>query len=77
VAFAWSGPNHERHLIAVNYAPHASQCRLLLPWELETKQVRLEDRLHQLTYERDAAELRERGLYIDLPAWGYHLLRMG
>jgi hypothetical protein len=23
-------------------------------------------------YDRSAAELRGRGLYLDLPAWGYH-----
>lgn len=77
VAFAWSGPNGARHLIAVNYAPHPSQCRLRLPWaELGADPVRLDDRLHDVTYERDTAELGERGLYIDLPAWGYHLLRL-
>ena len=77
VAFAWSGANGARYLIAVNYAAHTSQCRLQLPWaELGAERASLVDRLHDVTYERDVAELRARGLYVELPAWGYHLLRL-
>lgn len=37
---------------------------------LDTLQ-RLNDRLHDVVYERDAAELAQRGLYLDRPAWGF------
>ncbi len=31
LAFLWQGPNEERLLVAVNYAPHQSQCHVRLP----------------------------------------------
>jgi hypothetical protein len=27
-------------------------------------------------YEREGTELSERGLYLDLPGWGYHVFRV-
>lgn len=27
-------------------------------------------------YERDGDELVHRGLYLDMPAWGYHVFKM-
>src|SRR5262249_50639387 len=32
VAFAWQGPNGERVLVAVNYAPNQGQCYVRLPY---------------------------------------------
>jgi hypothetical protein len=34
--------------------------------------VVLRDLLGDAVYERDAAELSSKGLYLDLPAWGRH-----
>ena len=34
VAFAWQGPDGERLLVAVNYAPNQSQCRVRLPFAI-------------------------------------------
>jgi hypothetical protein len=73
VAFAWTGPNDERRLVVVNYAPHPSQCYVAPAWEgLAGRTWRLRDRLSAAIYERDGADLSRRGLYLDLPAWGYH-----
>jgi hypothetical protein len=74
VAHSWRGPGGERMLIAVNYAPHPSQCYLPLPFpEIKNRSVRLKDSLSPACYTREGNELLERGLYLDLPPWSYHV----
>jgi hypothetical protein len=73
VAFSWTGPNDRRWLVVVNYAQHPSQCYVGLPWgDLSNRTWRLKDRMGQAVYDRDGSELTKRGLYLDMPAWGYH-----
>ncbi len=77
IAFAWSGPGELRRLVAVNYAAHQSQCYVNLPWgDLAGRTWRLADRLSQAVYDRDGADLSARGLYLDMPAWGYHIFEI-
>jgi len=72
--FAWTGTNAERFLVTVNYAPNQGQCYVRLPFaELASRSVRLDDRMGVASYERAGDELISRGLYLDLPAWGYHV----
>jgi hypothetical protein len=74
IAHSWRGPAHERVVVAVNYAPHPSQCYLDLPFpEIKDRPVRLEDALSLARYDRDGNELFERGLYLDLQPWSYHV----
>jgi hypothetical protein len=74
VAHAWSGPGTERMLVAVNYAPHPSQCYLNLPFpEIKDRSVQLKDSLSAACYDRAGNELLERGLYLDLQPWSYHV----
>jgi hypothetical protein len=74
VAFAWDGPDAERRLVVVNYAPNQSQCYMRLPWaDLAGKSVRLEDLMGGASYDRAGGDLVERGLYLDLAPWGYHV----
>ena len=75
IAFEWDGDG-ERLMAAVNYAGHRSQCyvRLSLPDGAGT--WRLHDVMSGTTYARDGAELAARGLYLDLPPWGYHVFEM-
>ena len=73
IAFAWSGPEERRRLVVVNYAGQQSQCYVNLPWDdLRGHTWRFQDRLGKAIYEREGDELFLRGLYLDLPAWGYH-----
>ncbi len=73
VAWAWSDLK-TLALVVVNYAPYASQCYLNLPWpELSNHDWWLQDQLSAAGYERQGADLTSRGLYLDMPAWGYHL----
>lgn len=73
IVFTWSGPGEARRLVVVNYAGHASQCYVGLPWEdLGGRTWQLVDRLGDAAYVRAGDDLAARGLYLDLPAWGYH-----
>jgi hypothetical protein len=77
VAFAWSGPGELRRLVAVNYSGHQAQCYVALPWgDLPGRTVRLRDRLGPAVYDRSGDDLAARGLYLDLPAWGYHAFEL-
>ena len=74
ISFSWTGPKDERRLIAVNYSDHQSQCYVTLPWsDLSDRNWRLQDRLVPSAYDRQGADLSSRGLYLDLPAWGYNV----
>ena len=70
VAFAWQGPDEERLVVAVNYAPNQSQCRLRLPFtDLAGKRWRLHDRLTSAVYDREGADLQSHGLFLDMAPW--------
>ncbi|WP_041430895.1 alpha-amylase family glycosyl hydrolase [Synechococcus sp. PCC 6312] len=77
LAWAWTDEKNWL-LVVVNYAPYASQCYVDLPWpELAGESWWLQDQLSAAGYERQGDELRQRGLYLDIPAWGYHLFEFG
>lgn len=77
VVFSWIGAEESRRLVTVNYANHQSQCYVSLPWaDLSGRAWRLADRLSEAVYDRDGADLSARGLYLDLPAWGYHVFEV-
>lgn len=77
VNHAWTGSGNERMLIVVNYAPQSSQCYLRLPFpEIKNHNVRLGDLLSPAAYIRDGNELFQRGLYLDLQPWSYHVFEL-
>ena len=77
VAHSWRGSGGERILIAVNYAPHPGQCYLNLPFpEVKDRSIRFKDSLGSACYAREGNELLERGLYLDLQPWSYHLFSL-
>jgi hypothetical protein len=66
-----------RRLVTVNYSGHPSQCYVPLPWEdLGGRAFRLADRLGPAVFDRSGDDLSARGLYLDLPAWGYHVFEV-
>jgi hypothetical protein len=74
LAFAWSGKDGSRRLVAVNYSDHAGQCYVTLPWkDLEGGAWRLADRMGPAVYERSGSSLAAEGLYLDVPAWSCHV----
>ncbi|QQX89767.1 alpha-amylase (plasmid) [Cupriavidus necator] len=74
IAFRWVRAPHEWMFVAVNYSPQQSQCFMRTPFtELEGRTVRLQDRLSPAVYDRPGDDLRARGLFLDMPPWGYHV----
>jgi hypothetical protein len=74
VVHSWRGSGGERMLIAVNYAPHSSQCYINLAFpEIRNCSVEFKDSLSSACYTREGNELLERGLYLDLQPWSYHV----
>ena len=77
VAWSWEGDDGRRRLIAVNYAGNQSQCYLRFPFpELSGGVVRLKDLTGPASYDRDGSDLVSRGLYLDLPPWGFHVFEV-
>jgi hypothetical protein len=65
-------------LVVVNYAPHSSQCYVGLPFpEIKNRSVLLEDSLGSARYVRDGNELLDRGLFLDMQPWSYHVFSLG
>jgi hypothetical protein len=77
ISFAWEDCGGARFLVAINYSGHPSQCQVRLPFpDLGGRQWRMVDMLGDARYERDGNELQSRGLYLDVPAWQYHVFEM-
>ena len=74
LAFAWEGEAHQRLLITVNYGPSQGQCHVAWPFvDMKGKKVTLKDLMHEARYEWEGDALLYRGLYVDLPSWGFHV----
>jgi hypothetical protein len=74
IVHSWRRAGDGRTLIAVNYAPHPSQCYCSLPFpEIKDRTIRLKDLLSSACYVREGNELLGRGLYLDLQPWSYHV----
>lgn len=77
ICFLWQDSGRGSSLIVVNYAPNQSQCYLHIPVEVLTgSTVRLVDQMGSAEYDRQIDDIRSRGLYLDLPPWGYHVFEM-
>ena len=77
IVFLWEGENEEKTIVTVNYAPNAGQCYVRLHLSsLAGKQVRLTDLLGTAVYDREGDELAAGGLYLALPAWGFHIFEV-
>ncbi|MEU4691489.1 alpha-amylase [Actinoplanes sp. NPDC023714] len=75
LAWAWYDGDHPAHLVVINFGAHASQGRVALPWPaLAGRAWRLTELLDGRVFERGGDDLVANGLYIDLPAWGAHIL---
>ena len=77
IAFAWEGIDSNRVLVCVNYSPITSQCYVSLPFpEFAYKQWRFDDLMSKASYDREGNDLLRSGLYLDVPAWSYHVFEI-
>jgi hypothetical protein len=76
IVMTWSS-GERRLVVAVNYAPRPGQCyvTLALPGLAGRRWV-LADLMGSARYEREGDGLRSAGLYLDMPAWGYHVFQL-
>ena len=77
IPYSWRGSGGERMLVVVNYAPYSNQCYLQLPFpEIKDRSVWFNDTLSSARYDRDGNELLERGLYLDMGPWSFHIFTL-
>jgi hypothetical protein len=70
LVFTWECSEEERLLVAVNYAPNQSQCRVRLPFaDLVGSKWQLQDQLSTARYERSGDDLQGQGLFLDMAPW--------
>jgi hypothetical protein len=73
LSWTWNYEKKQK-IVAVNFAPNASQGRLRLPAPgVPVTIVRLPDELHDTEYIGDLAELQGPGLYVELGPWQAHI----
>jgi len=74
IAYAWEGPVGLSMLVVVNYGPTASQGYVHLSFSyLEGKSVRFSDAMSNTLIDSNGNDLLEKGLFFELPGWGYHI----
>ena len=62
----------------MNYAGNQGQCYVRLPFaDLAGRPLRFVDLMSDARYDRDGDDLSSRGLFLDLPAWGYNVFEVG
>ncbi len=77
IAHCWRGKNGEARLVVVNYAPQNSQCYVdVRPEVLSSPRVGFRDLMGDAVYVRERAALSTRGMYFDLPGYGFHLFEV-
>ncbi len=74
LAFCWHGGNGCVRFIVVNYSPHSSQCYVAVPLEeVEGPSLEFRDLMSEAVYVRDRQGLATKGMYIDLPGYGFYV----
>ena len=74
IAWTWQLAG-ARRLVAVNYSDHQSQCYVRTPAP-GAGVVRFRDLMGSAVFDRDGRDVDARGLYLDLPPWGYHVFEV-
>ena len=74
VAFCREGSTGRRLLVAVNYGPTGGQCTIGLPLDgLHGQTHVFQDLMGPTATNAAATTWPRRGLYLDMPEWGYHV----
>jgi hypothetical protein len=72
VCWSWEGATG-RLLVTVNYSASPGRCFVRMPFGIGEPAIRFTDLMSEAVYDRDTADLRARGLFLDVPAWRYHV----
>jgi hypothetical protein len=73
ICFSWHDDDGHCCLAITNYSGTQGQCYLPIDLVLLAGETwKLSDLLGPARYQRSGDEMRTRGLYLDMPAWGYH-----
>jgi hypothetical protein len=76
IAFSWEMDDAKMYAV-VNYGPTQGQCYVPVTFSgLAGRRVSFVDLMGNARYERAGDELLSRGLYLDMPSWGYHLFEV-
>ncbi len=74
LAFCWHGGNECVRFVVINYSPHSSQCYVEVPLkEVEGPSLEFRDLMGEAVFVRDRNGLVTKGMYIDLPAYGFYI----
>jgi hypothetical protein len=73
----WHHETDGDRMVVVNYAPHTGQCYVDVPLQ-EMKSVAFEfkDLMSDAAFVRDRAGLLSKGMYFDLPGYGFHFFEV-
>lgn len=74
IAYEWRGGDRQQMWVVVNFGATAGQCYVHFDDDsLRGVPFLLRDQMSRAWYQRDGSELADKGLYVDLPAWGYYV----
>ena len=74
IGFSWGIENFRMALVVVNFSEQAGQCYMRLPFEaMKDQSVRFNDMMSSAMYDREGNKVLAEGIYLDMPAWGYHI----
>lgn len=76
LSFGWSEPGKPALLVAVNYGQAQGQCFVPIPrLESPGPAIVFQDLMSEARYERPRDDVEARGLFLDLPPWGFHVFQ--
>ena len=77
IAWHWRDSFGRHRVVAVNYSANQSQCYVSVPLGVSAGQgVRFTDLMSPAVFDRERSDLDARGLYLDMPAWAYHVFEV-
>jgi hypothetical protein len=77
LAFLWEGTTGQRLLVAVNYGPARGQGYVdFSDTDLKGNSITFTDLMTAAAYKGEGPDLLSRGLYLELPAWGFHVFAL-
>jgi len=77
LAFWWAYEGNGDRLVVINYAPHSGQGYVQLPFrEPAGSSLEFRDLMGEAVFVRDSAGLQSRGMFFDLPGYGFHFFEV-